>query len=84
MAGRTMSVDEGRPTVAAGLGRTGDSIRGCPWLVWGIFCQGGAPRVLSIFLYLRVSLFDLKQPFPRPDPHGSNCRRAQERSRMAR
>jgi hypothetical protein len=37
-------------------------------LVRGVFCQEGAPRVLSIFLYLRVSLFDLEQPFPRPDP----------------
>jgi hypothetical protein len=28
-------------------------------LVWGDFCQGGAPRVLSIFSFPSVSLFDL-------------------------
>jgi hypothetical protein len=29
-------------------------------LVWGVFCHGGAPRVLSIFLYLSF-LVDLEQ-----------------------
>ena len=28
-------------------------------LVWGGFCQGVPPGGLSIFMYLRVSLFDL-------------------------
>src|SRR5215831_16745145 len=32
-------------------------------LVWGDFCQGGAPRVLSIFSFLGVSLFDLASRF---------------------
>ncbi len=36
------------------------------FLVWGDFCQGGAPRVLSIFLVTSVSLFDLKVSSPRP------------------
>ena len=52
-------------------------------LVWGDFCQEGAPRVLSIFLY-SVSLFDLIKPVSSPRPNASPCRRAQERSRLAR
>src|SRR5262249_9818867 len=36
-------------------------------LVWGNFCQGGGPRVLSTFLS-PVSLFDMVVPFLRPDP----------------
>jgi hypothetical protein len=36
-------------------------------LVWGDFCQGGAPRVLSIFLYLSFFVRPVS-PFLRPDP----------------
>src|SRR5262245_62010403 len=53
-----------------------------PLLLWGGFCQGGAPRVLSIF-----SSFSF---FVRPGSrffaptHTASGRRAQERSRLAR
>src|SRR5215831_16276545 len=46
--------------------------------VKGVPC--GAYRYFST----SVSLFDLGNPFPRPDPHGMSGRRAQKRSRMAR
>src|SRR5215470_15308642 len=51
-------------------------------LVWGDFCQGGAPRAFSIFLYLSFFVRP-GQPFLRPDPTHPTGRRAQERSRLA-
>src|SRR5262245_38557730 len=56
-------------------------LRPDPHLVWGDFCQGGAPRVLSTFSSLSF--------FVRPGSrffvptHTSSCGRAQERSRQA-
>jgi hypothetical protein len=48
--------------------KVGRSARAGPHLLWGGFCQGGAPRVLSIFssfsFFVRPG-----QPFLRPDPH---------------
>jgi hypothetical protein len=35
-------------------------------LVWGVFCQGGSARVLSIFII--GCLVRSESPFPRPDP----------------
>src|SRR5262249_13183165 len=53
-------------------------------LVWGGFCQGGAPRVLSISPS-SVSLFDLASPFLRPDPRsrGAGARRSGQGWRVA-
>jgi ABC-type uncharacterized transport system substrate-binding protein len=50
-------------------------------LVWGDFCQGGASRILSIFLYLSFFVRPDKTRFFVPT-HTSPCRRAQERSRL--
>jgi len=45
----------------------------------------GVPRGAYRYFSTSVSLFDLDNPFPRPDPHGMRGgRRAQKRSRMAR
>src|SRR5262249_31634709 len=47
--------------------------RACPvllrYLVWGRSCQG-VPRGAYRYFSTSVSLFDLGNPFPRPDPHG--------------
>ena len=44
----------------------------------------GVPQGAYRYFSTSVSLFDLDNPFPRPDPHGTSGQRAQERSRMAR
>src|SRR5262249_17177848 len=48
-------------------------------LVWGGFCEGVGPRVLSVSFFVRP-----ESTVSSPRPHGSSGRRAQERSRMAR
>ena len=44
----------------------------------------GVPHGAYRYFSTSVSLFDLDNPFPRPDPHGTSSRRAQKQSRMAR
>ena len=53
------------------------SLRG---LVWGVFCQEGSPRVLSIFFVPSVSLFDLTARLFVPTHTCLLLARAQEQS----
>jgi len=77
-----------RATLAAlGLCKPGpiDLSWSFPWLlVWGVFCQALAPRGLSAYFMLEVSLFDLAARFlaPTHDRVGAGARRSGQR--MAR
>jgi hypothetical protein len=74
--------------------RFSDACCWCPWvpsscrrprnLVWGDFCQGGAPRVLSIFLSLSFFVRPGQARFFIPTIRIDDAGSAQERSRMAR
>ena len=36
-------------------------------LGWGLICQGGIGNTRTIEFYRKLSVFELRRPFPRPD-----------------